>query len=190
MSRNMRDSPRPSTDKGAQAEATHGECGEGAHPRGPHATPATSPRRTPAGAVHGRPLQGLPRCSPRDACGPRGQRPTSGLRSPLEASQSGLLGNLASTGSHRRSSPPLPLRGSAPLRPYLRRPACLRAAASRVSCRFLWPRCLLGGCEAKASGAAEADSGPAGWTSSGRVEFRRKAGTGLRVGPKPLRRRP
>lgn len=35
MSPNMRDSPRPSTDKGAQAEATHGECG------GPH--PATSP---------------------------------------------------------------------------------------------------------------------------------------------------
>lgn len=66
---------------------------------------------------------------------------------------SGLLGNPAGTGSHRRSSPPLPLRGSAPLRPYLpRSPACLRAAASRVSCRVLGPRCLLGGCEAKASG--------------------------------------
>ena len=37
LSPNMRDSLRPSTDKGAQGEATHWECGEGAP------TPATSP---------------------------------------------------------------------------------------------------------------------------------------------------
>lgn len=46
------DSPRPSTDKRAQAEATHRECGEGPPPRGPHSGDPTPSlphphRRTP-----------------------------------------------------------------------------------------------------------------------------------------------
>lgn len=49
---NMRDSPRPRTDKGAQAEATHGECGEGAP------TPATSP---PPNSHLSRPRSSSPR---------------------------------------------------------------------------------------------------------------------------------
>ena len=45
----MRDSPRPSTDKGAQAEATHGECGEGAPTPNSHLSrPRPSSPRPPS----------------------------------------------------------------------------------------------------------------------------------------------
>lgn len=49
LSPNMRDSPRPSTDKGAQAEATHGECGEGAPTPNSHLSrPRPSSPRPPS----------------------------------------------------------------------------------------------------------------------------------------------
>lgn len=172
MSRNMRDSPRPSTDRGAQAEATHGSVGRGPHPRGPHATPAapTPPRHIPTpDSRRSRPRSSSPRppsLLPERRLRPRRAEAHVRPQGSPRGLPSGLLGNPAGTGSHRRSSPPLPLRGSAPLRPYLRwSPACLRAAASRVSGRVLGPRCLLGGCEAKASGRLRPmRAGPTGWT--------------------------
>ena len=77
--------------------------------------------------------------APQGACGPGGRRPTSGLRSPLEASRVASSG----AGKHWQPSPLL----SAPSSgrqgypwPQLRwSPRCLRAAASGVSCRF-WGR--------------------------------------------------
>lgn len=81
MSRNMRDSPRPSTDKGAQAEATHGSVGRGPHPRGPHATPPHTHAGLPpepSAVVLSKASLAAPRETPAAQEG-RGPRQASGL---------------------------------------------------------------------------------------------------------------